>query len=111
MKKNDDPEEGGAERRRDRRSEVATVILVAPNGHENRTVVHDMSRSGARIGLPLDLDFGVGAGVRLYFPRVRGEPIRVGARIVRVAKDHLGIEFGPGQEQTIKELLEHFSPE
>jgi hypothetical protein len=111
MKKTDDSEEGGAERRRDRRSEVATVILVAPNGHENRTVVHDMSRSGARIGLPLDLDFGVGAGVRLYFPRVRGEPIRVGARIVRVAKDHLGIEFGPGQEQTIKELLEHFSPE
>ena len=111
MKKTDDPEEGGAERRRDRRSEVATVILVAPNGHENRTVVHDMSRSGARIGLPLDLDFGVGAGVRLHFPRVRGEPIRVGARIVRVAKDHLGIEFGPGQEQTIKELLEHFSPE
>ena len=109
MKKNEDHEEGG-ERRRHRRSEVATITLVAPNGHENRTVVHDMSRSGARIGLPLELDFGVGAGVRLYFPRVRGEPIMLGARIVRVAKDHLGVEFGPGQEKTIAELLEAFSP-
>ena len=112
MKKTDKPgDQGGAERRRDRRSEVATVILVAPNGHENRTVVHDMSRSGARIGLPLDLDFGLGAGVRLYFPRVHGEPIKVGAKIVRVAKDHLGIEFGPGQEQVIAELLQAYTPD
>jgi hypothetical protein len=110
MTTKDDSHGGGADRRRDRRSEVATITLVAPNGHENRTVVHDMSRSGARIGLPLELDFGVGAGVRLYFPRVRGEPIMLGARIVRVAKDHLGVEFGPGQEQTVAELLELFSP-
>jgi hypothetical protein len=110
MKKTDESEEGGAERRRDRRSEVATVILVAPNGHENRSVVYDMSRSGARIGLPLDLDFGVGAGVSLYFPRLKGEPIKLGARIVRVARDHLGIEFGPGQEQTVAELLQEFTP-
>ena len=34
----------------------------------------------------------------------------LGARIVRVAKDHLGVEFGPGQDQTIAELLEAFSP-
>jgi hypothetical protein len=52
----------------------------------------------------------VGAGVRLYFPRVRGEPIMLGAKIVRVARDHLGVEFGPGQEKTIAELLESFSP-
>lgn len=110
MTNSENSDEGGAERRRDRRSEVATVILVAPNGHENRTVVHDMSRSGARIGLPLDLDFGVGAGVRLHFPRVQGEPIKLGAKIVRVARDHLGIEFGPGQDQTIDELLQEFTP-
>jgi hypothetical protein len=109
MKKKEEGE-SGAERRKHRRSEVATITLVAPNGHENRTVVHDMSPGGARIGLPLELDFGVGAGVRLYFPRVRGEPIMLGAKIVRVARDHLGVEFGPGQEQTIAELLESFSP-
>jgi hypothetical protein len=110
MKKTDPAEEGGAERRRDRRSEVATVILVAPNGHENRTAVYDMSRSGARIGLPLDLDFGVGAGVRLYFPKTQG-PMIVYARILRVAVDHLGVEFAPGQESTVLQLIDELSDE
>lgn len=111
MKKTDKPDDKDDDRRRDRRSEVATVILVAPNGNENRTVVYDMSRSGAKIGLPHDLDFGLGAGVRLYFPRVHGSTIVVGAKIVRIAIDHLGVEFGPGQEQTIHELLFALSPD
>ena len=102
---------GGVEKRRHRRSEVATVIMVSPNGHENRTVVYDMSRSGARIGLPRDLDFGMGAGVRLFFPRVHGSPVIVGAKIVRIAIDHLGIEFGPGQEAVIHKLLISLTPD
>ena len=101
----------GAERRRHRRSEVATIILVAPNGNENRSVVYDMSRSGARISLPRDLDFGLGAGVRLYFPRVHGSTIMLGAKIVRVELDALGVEFGTGQEATIHKLLESLSPD
>jgi len=101
----------GAERRRHRRSEVATIILVAPNGNENRSVVYDMSRSGARISIPRDLDFGIGAGVRLYFPRVHGSTIMLGAKIVRVELDNLGLEFGPGQEATIHKLLESLSPD
>jgi len=106
-----DDEKTGAERRRHRRAEVATIILVSPNGHENRSVVYDMSRSGARISLPRDLDFGIGAGVRLYFPRVHGSTVVLGAKIVRVAIDHLGIEFGPGQEAIIHKLLESLSPD
>jgi len=101
----------GAERRRHRRSEVATIILVAPNGNENRSVVYDMSRSGARISIPRDLDFGIGAGVRLYFPRVHGSTIVLGAKIVRIELDNLGLEFGPGQEATIHKLLESLSPD
>jgi len=101
----------GQEKRRHRRSEVATVIMVSPNGHENRSVVYDISRSGARIGLPRDLDFGMGAGVRLYFPRVHGSTIMLGAKIVRIAIDHLGLEFGPGQESTIHKLLESLTPD
>jgi hypothetical protein len=113
MNKTDEPEDDktGAERRRHRRSEVATVIQVSPNGHENRSVVYDMSRSGARIGLPRDPDFGVGAGVRLFFPRVHGSTIMLGAKIVRVAIDHLGIEFGPGQEAVIHKLLISLTPD
>ena len=111
MKKADQPDDKDDDRRRDRRAEVATIILVAPNGNENRTVVYDMSRSGAKIGLPSELDFGLGAGVRLYFPRVHGSTIVVGAKIVRIAIDHLGVEFGPGQEKTIHELLFALTPD
>ena len=103
--------EGGADRRRHERAEVATIILVSPNGHENRTVVYDLSSSGAKTGLPLDLDFGVGAGVRLYFPRVHGDTLMLGAKIVRVARDHLGVEFGPGQETAIQELMTALRPD
>jgi hypothetical protein len=109
--KETDKSKSGAERRRHRRSEVATIILVAPNGNENRSVVYDMSRSGARISLPRDLDFGLGAGVRLYFPRVHGSTIMLGAKIVRVELDNLGVEFGPGQEAIIHKLLESLSPD
>ena len=96
-------------RRRHERTPVATVILVSPNGLENRTSVYDLSASGARIGLPKDFEFGIGAGVRLFFPTPKGN-IAFGARIVRVELDHLGIEFGPGQEGAIRELLAEVSP-
>lgn len=104
-------EDSGDDRRRHVRSEVATVILVSPNGHENRSVVYDISESGARIGLPKDLDFGIGAGVRLFFPLVRGPTMMLGAKIVRITIDHLGIEFGPGQDDEIRQLLEALTPD
>src|SRR4249919_981529 len=105
------PDIGEDDRRRHVRAEVATVILVSPNGHENRTAVYDLSESGARIGLPADFDFGVGAGVRLFFPLARGPTLALGAKIVRVAIDHLGIEFGAGQDAEIAQLVEALSPD
>jgi hypothetical protein len=99
------------DRRRHVRSEVASVILVSPNGHENRTIVYDLSVSGARIGLPADFDFGVGAGVRLFFPLPRGPTLALGARIVRVTMDHLGIEFGAGQDAELRQLVEALTPD
>ena len=105
------PDIGEDDRRRHTRSEVATAILVSPNGHESRTAVYDLSESGARIGLPADFEFGIGAGVRLFFPLARGPTLALGARIVRVAIDHLGIEFGGGQEAEIAQLIEGLSPD
>lgn len=102
---------GEDDRRRHTRSEVATAILVSPNGHENRTAVYDLSESGARIGLPADFEYGMGAGVRLFFPLARGPTLALSARIVRVAIDHLGIEFGGGQEAEIAQLIEGLSPD
>jgi hypothetical protein len=98
-------------RRRHVRSVVASVILVSPNGHENRTHVYDLSESGAKIGLPANFEFGIGAGVRLFFPLPRGPTLALGARIVRVAIDHLGIEFGAGQEAELRQLTEALSPD
>jgi hypothetical protein len=101
----------GDDRRRHVRSEVATVILVSPNGHENRTTVYDLSASGARIGLPTDFEFGIGAGVRLFFPLLRGPTLAIGAKVIRVAIDHLGVEFGAGQDTEIAQLVEALSPD
>ncbi|MEO8161819.1 MAG: PilZ domain-containing protein [Arenimonas sp.] len=98
-------------RRRHVRSIVASVILVTPNGHENRTHVYDLSESGAKIGLPGNFDFGIGAGVRLFFPLPRGPTLALGARIVRVAIDHLGIEFGEGQEAELAQLMAALTPD
>ena len=102
---------GGEDRRRHERAVVATAIMVSPNGHESRTAVYDLSDSGARIGLPANFDFGVGAGVRLFFPLLRHPTIVLGAKIVRVAIDHLGIEFGTGQEAEIRQLREALAPD
>jgi len=102
---------GGAEKRRHRRSEVATIIMVSPNGHENRSVVYDMSPSDARLSMHRDLDCGLGPVLRPFLPRVHGKTIVLGAKIVRIAIDHLGLEFGPGQEATIHKLLEALSPD
>jgi hypothetical protein len=98
----------GSERRRHARTEVASAVMVSPNGHENRTTVFDLSESGARIGLPLDFEHGAGATVRLYFPKTQG-PMIVYARILRVAVDHLGVEFAPGQESTVLQLIDELS--
>jgi len=102
---------GEDDRRRHVRSEVATVILVSPNGHENRTTVYDLSESGARIGLPTDFEFGLGAGVRLFFPLARGPTLALGAKVIRVAMDHLGVEFGGGQDAEIAQLIEALAPD
>jgi hypothetical protein len=98
----------GPERRRHARTDVAAAVMVSPNGHENRTTVFDLSESGARIGLPADFEHGAGATVRLYFPRTQGAVI-VNARILRVAVDHLGVEFAPGQEGAVLQLIDELS--
>ena len=94
------------ERRRHPRAELTTAVLVSPNGHHNATTVYDMSESGARTGLPVDIEHREGATVRLFFPRPGEETIVIQGRLARVAIDHLGIEFAQGQETLVRRLLE-----
>lgn len=100
---------GVEEKRRHPRSDVVSAIMISPNGHENRAVVFDLSESGARVGLPADFERGVGASVRLFFPLERAPPVVIGARIVRVAIDHLGLAFDEGQESTVRSLMDELS--
>jgi hypothetical protein len=98
----------GDESRRQARRDVSTAIMVSPNGHPNQTQVFDLSESGARIGLPEDFEHGLGALVRLHFPKTHGALI-VFAEIVRVAVDHLGVQFVDGQEVVVNQLIEELS--
>lgn len=93
------------EKRRYRRAEVFTAIMISPNGHENRSTVYDLSESGARVGLPEDFEHAVGAGVRLFFLLDDNETVVLNASIVRVAIDHLGVQFAPSQEEDIRYLM------
>jgi hypothetical protein len=97
------------ERRRHPRAELATAVLVSPNGHHEATTVYDMSETGARIGLPEDFEHREGAPVRLFFPRPGAPTVVMHGRLVRVAIDHLGIGFDAGQELMARQLLEELS--
>jgi hypothetical protein len=93
------------ERRRHQRENVLSAIMISPNGHENRAMVYDLSESGARVGLPADFEHEVGAGLRLFFMLDDNETIVLNAHIVRVAIDHLGVQFAPAQESDIRYLM------
>lgn len=100
---------GDQERRRHPRSDVVSAIMISPNGHENRAVVFDLSEGGAKVGLPDDFEHGIGASVRLFFPLEHAPPVVIGAQIVRVAIDHLGLAFNTGQESQVRSLMDALS--
>jgi hypothetical protein len=97
------------EKRRSPREDVFTTIMISPNGHENRATVYNVSESGARVGLPPDFKRNVGAPVRLFFTVDEDETIVLEAEVVRVAVDHLGVQFMPSQEEDIRHVMREFT--
>lgn len=97
------------EKRRFNRHDVYTTIMISPNGHENRATVYNVSESGARVGLPADFKRSVGAPVRLFFTVDDDQTIILEAQVVRVAVDHLGVQFGPSQEASIRHVISEFT--
>ena len=93
------------DKRRHQREDVFTAIMISPNGHEQRTAVFDLSESGARLGIPADFERHVGAALRLFFPLENEPTLILKAQLVRVAVDHLGVQFAPFQEQGIHHLM------
>ena len=102
-------ESTGAERRRHARMEVARTIMVSPNGQANHTTLYDISRSGARVGLPPEFEHGEGALVRLYIPRPPEGPMVLFAEIRRLSFDHIGVQFAENQDELVLQLIEELS--
>jgi len=98
----------GAERRRHLRMDVATAIMVSPNGQPNHTTLFDISRSGARVGLPANFEHGEGALVRLHIPEPQG-PMVLFAEIRRRAFDHIGVRFAENQDELVLQLIGELS--
>ena len=97
------------EKRRTPREDLFTAIMISPNGHENRATIFNMSESGARVGLPEDFERNVGAALRLFFELDESETVMLNAHVVRVAVDHLGVEFEPRQEADIRHVMSELS--
>lgn len=93
------------EKRRHPREDVFTAIMISPNGHEHRAAVFNLSESGAHVGLPADFERNVGAALRLFFLLEDERTVILNAHIVRVAVDHLGVQFAPFQERHIRHLI------
>ena len=95
------------EHRRHPREDTYQAIMVSPNGHQHRASVLNLSESGARVGLPEDFHRAVGAELKLYFPLEDKETVMLKGHVVRVAVDHVGVEFNSLQEDDIRYLMRH----
>jgi hypothetical protein len=100
--------DNSADRRRHARREVASPVMVSPNGHANLTTLFDISESGARVGRPAEFEHDAGALVRLHLPRPHGTRVLF-AEIRRMAHDHFGVEFAEGQEAMVLQVIDELS--
>jgi hypothetical protein len=94
------------EKRRHPRREVFSAVMVTPNGDRHRAHVLDLSAGGARVDLPADWVPSNGARLKVFFRVDSDREIALDTHVVRVAIDHLGLEFDPAQDERIEQLLE-----
>lgn len=100
----------GTERRRQPRQEVRLATMITPNGTQHDATVLNLSRGGACVALSNDWTPGDGAPLKLLFQMDNDESIVVEAHVARIAVDHMGLAFDPGQATRIRELLERTLP-
>ena len=94
------------EKRRHPRRQVFSAVMVTPNGDRHRAHVLDLSEGGARVNLPDDWTPRDGAKLKVFFRVDSDREIALDTHVVRVAIDHLGLQFDPAQEERIEALLE-----
>jgi len=94
------------EQRRHRRQPVSSAVIVTPNGHGHDTRILDISEGGACVALPSDWIPVVGASLKILFLPDSTTPIVLRAHVARVGLDHLGVEFDPVQDESVRQLLQ-----
>ena len=99
-------EEQSYERRRHTRHEVFFAAMVTPNGDQHDVQILDLSLGGARMTLPSHWSHSDGTALKVLFEFGAGEDVVLMGRVTRTAIDHLGLEFAPGQEAYIRQVLE-----
>ena len=97
------------EQRKHPRREFLEAVMVTPNGDRHDAVVLDMSLGGARMRLPDDWAPNLGAALRVFFLFDTSDAVTLEGRVVRVAVDHMGIQFAPEQDNRIRALLDAIS--
>ncbi|WP_166212611.1 PilZ domain-containing protein [Cognatiluteimonas telluris] len=94
------------EQRRFRRQPISSAVIVTPNGHGHDTRILDISEGGACVALPSDWVPVAGAPLKILFLADSPTPLMLKARVARVGMDHLGVEFDPVQDDSVRALLE-----
>jgi hypothetical protein len=93
------------EHRRSPRRRALSAVMVTPNGDHHQAQLIDLSTGGARVRLPDDWRPHEGAVLRMFFD-FDEDPITLYGRVARLAVDHMGIAFDPGQEPDVRHLFE-----
>lgn len=94
------------EQRRHPRQQVDCAVMITPNGDRHNAHVFDLSTGGARMELPLDWNPPDGIALRVFFLFDSDCPIVLQGHVTRVGIDHLGLEFEPAQEDSIRQVME-----
>ena len=87
------------------RKYVFSPVLIAIGDEGYLTEAWDLSRGGARLGRPARWPVEQGNTVRIYFMLDQETVITLTATLVRVAPDHLGVQFAEDQEERVQSLM------
>jgi hypothetical protein len=91
--------------RRHRRESVAMAVIVTPSGAAPVTATIDLSEGGTCLDWSLRDNITIGTPVHLCFLLDGGQAIELDGRVVRIGRDHAGIEFLPAQQDVVRQLL------
>jgi hypothetical protein len=93
------------DRRRHPRHDIVMAVMLTPNGDRHMARVMDLSEGGACVGLSKGWIPPAGMPLRVLFQVHSADIVSLEAKVTRVARDHVGVEFEPLQDSRIHQLL------